>query len=1069
VRPAIRVINAGAGSGKTHRLTHELAQALDPSSADAARPEGVLATTFTRKAAAELCARARRTLFEHGRAEEADRIADGLIGTVNSVCGRLLARFAFEAGLSPELRVIEEQDQQLLFNQALAADLDDDLVDELMRLDHCFGYDFPPPKEERKDWRYRVRAIIDAARCNDLDASAVREAGLRSLSSLLALFPRPDPGGGEALDHTLRAAIEHALSRLPASGDDTKATREYVQLLRRTLVSLREPEGMGWSEWVALAKEAPAKKSQPLVHAVKEAVAGHARHPRLHDDLTRYVTTIFELAANSLETYQRWKRERGLIDFIDQEALTLALLAREDVRSVLAAELDATFVDEFQDTSPLQLAVFLQLASLATRSVWVGDPKQSIYAFRGADPELMDTVVAVAGQVGPGDVLTRSYRSRPALVAWTSEVFAGAFAGCWPRERIVLEADRTDLPGLSAPLQCWAIPTKNVRDEAAALAVGVGTLLGRLSDPAIRVVDPETRKLRDVRPGDVAVLCRTNVRCAEVAAALERAGIRAALARAGLMRTPEAILTLAAVKLLIDGHDSLARAEIVALTSEDPEPEAWLSDRLAHLAAGRPSEEWAADHPVIVAVERLRSELGWLAPAEALDRVIRAIDAPRLVLGWGRADLRLGNLDALRRSAGAYEEQCVRRGAAATVAGMLAWFDVRARARVDDQSEGLGDESVAVLTWHGAKGLEWPVVVVSDLDKTPTDRLWEVTVESDAKTIDPARPLAGRWIRFWPWPYGRRLVGMPLADAVAGSSEKARATAAASDEHLRTLYVALTRARDVLVLPARPASGGGLRHAGLDPLFAATGFALPGDPGVHEVAVGDGTIPIETRTFLPDGVSPAPDDAAEVWFAPGTGGGPYAPAQAIASGLPPLAGAGSVLETVHVGRRLTLVGDPEEERLGNCLHGFLAADDAALPEATRLSLAADLLERHGLAGAALPDEMVRRSDELRATLGRLYPVSRWHREWPILLRQGKTVVTGFADLILDTEAGWVVIDHKSFKGRRDQWAAKAAEYTGQLAAYAGAMRAASGREVVGVWVHFVVGGGLVRMSGGGGG
>lgn len=1068
----IRIISAGAGSGKTYRLTQELVGALDPFAANAARPEGVVATTFTRKAAAELSERARQALFARGLSQEADRLAGGLIGTVNSVCGRLLARFAFEAGLSPELQVINEDDRALLFRQALHEVLDPALIDEILQLDRAFGYDRPPPGEERKDYEYRVRTIIDSARSNALDAVAVRASGRRSCESLLALLPPPDPSGEASLDCGLRDAIEQALATLPAPGDETQTSRDYVDVLRDALARLRRDESLQWSAWAALAKREPGRKSRAQALPVQAAAARHAGHPRLRDDLGRYVTHVFELAARSLDTYQEWKRERGLVDFVDQEALVLDLLGRDEVRAVLAAELDVTFVDEFQDTSPIQLAVFLELARLAKRSIWVGDPKQSIYAFRGADPALMDTVVNAAGRVDAADILGTSYRARPALVAWTSELFAGAFGGRWPRERIVLDPIRTEPAGLPAPLQTWVLPAKNSEQESAALAAGIVALLGRRGEPPAQVVDPRSGVVRAARPADVAILCRTNDRCAEVAGALERAGVRAALARVGLLRTPEAILTLAAMKLLLDAHDVLARAEIVALTRDDPEPEGWLADRLEHLAAGRPSEEWADGHLVVRAIAAVRDELPWLAPAEALDRVIRAVDAARLVLGWGRGEQRLGNVDALRRSAVAYEEHCARRGAAATVAGLLAWLDETARLRMDDQSEGVGEDAVVVFTWHGAKGLEWPVVAVTDLNREPAERLWEVSVVSDREVIDLDRPLAGRWIRFWPWPYGSHRKDLPLADAVAASGEKARAEAAARDEYLRTLYVALTRARDVLVLPVRPGSGASpLRHAGLDPLFAPEGavrFVLPREPGMHNVAIGDGgaQIEVETRSFAGESTVEGAGDGAEMWFAPAPGvpPAPRPAARRQASALPPSPSPAMIRETVLVGRRLALSGDPDEELLGNCLHGFLAADDPASPEAARLALASDLLRRHGLAGAVLEWEMLGRTAELRTALECRYTVRRWLCEWPVRLRRDETIVSGFADLVLDTDAGWVIVDHKSFKGSRQQWAAKAAEYTGQLGAYAEAMRVASGRAVVGVWLHFVVGGGLVRLE-----
>src|SRR5204862_4090544 len=128
-------------------------------------------------------------------------------------------------------------------------------------------------------------------------------------------------------------------------------------------------------------------------------------------------------------------------DFVDQEALALELLRREDVRAALQGQLDLVLVDEFQDTSPLQLAIFLELASLARQSVWVGDQKQAIYGFRGTDPALMDAViesltaistdpelvlaaVEAVGKHAKLETLSVSYRSRPELVHLTSDVFA---------------------------------------------------------------------------------------------------------------------------------------------------------------------------------------------------------------------------------------------------------------------------------------------------------------------------------------------------------------------------------------------------------------------------------------------------------------------------------------------------------------------------------------------------------------------------------------------------------------------------------------------------------------------
>jgi len=108
----IKIISAGAGSGKTFRLTEEMVRLLK----EGVRPNGIIATTFTNKAAAELQERVRVRLLEEGLTEAANDLTNALIGTVHGLGVKLLKRFAFEAGVSPEVNIIADEDQQILFN-----------------------------------------------------------------------------------------------------------------------------------------------------------------------------------------------------------------------------------------------------------------------------------------------------------------------------------------------------------------------------------------------------------------------------------------------------------------------------------------------------------------------------------------------------------------------------------------------------------------------------------------------------------------------------------------------------------------------------------------------------------------------------------------------------------------------------------------------------------------------------------------------------------------------------------------------------------------------------------------
>jgi len=114
----LKLISAGAGSGKTYRLTEEMTALL---TSGAARPSGIIATTFTKRAAAELKERVRVKLLREGMTQEANELKNALIGTVHGLGVKLLKRFAFEAGVSPQVDIIADEDHQRLFNLSMAA------------------------------------------------------------------------------------------------------------------------------------------------------------------------------------------------------------------------------------------------------------------------------------------------------------------------------------------------------------------------------------------------------------------------------------------------------------------------------------------------------------------------------------------------------------------------------------------------------------------------------------------------------------------------------------------------------------------------------------------------------------------------------------------------------------------------------------------------------------------------------------------------------------------------------------------------------------------------------------
>lgn len=132
----IKIISAGAGSGKTHRLTDDMYNLI---SKGTVRPSGIIATTFTKKAAAELQERVRHKLLQKDMADAAKEVGEALIGTVHSIGTRLLQRFAFEAGVSPLVEIIADGDEQRIFNESLAQVLTQERTERMNQLADRLG------------------------------------------------------------------------------------------------------------------------------------------------------------------------------------------------------------------------------------------------------------------------------------------------------------------------------------------------------------------------------------------------------------------------------------------------------------------------------------------------------------------------------------------------------------------------------------------------------------------------------------------------------------------------------------------------------------------------------------------------------------------------------------------------------------------------------------------------------------------------------------------------------------------------------------------------------------------
>lgn len=1050
VESRITFISAGAGSGKTYRLTEILHDALVNCSA---RPSGIMATTFTKKAAAELESRVRRDLIERDKASLANAIGQALIGTVNSVCGRLLERFSFELGLPRQLRVLDEETAKAQVRRALDAAGTSELLDELSEVAERLGL---------SDWSEPAGEIMTHARLNGITAAQLRTMGQRNADDLLSNFPKASRRDLDAeLHKVLRAAAPAAVTTAVTCG--AKNAREYSDKLERMLQDLPQRR-YRWSDWIKLADKVPASQ-RDNAEPVCEIAILHMEHAGLHADLRAYLSGIFTLVADALELYADNKRAAGMIDYADQEQLLLKALDDTTVQDVLRDELDLLLVDEFQDTSPIQLALFLRLAALAKRTYWVGDIKQAIYGFRGSDTELMTSLLGQLPNLGgTKEVLNRSWRSCPGLVAAVNSVFVPAFAPQAAAD-VELTAQRAE-PMTNTAILHWSLVGKNHGVRARAMAQAVRHLVGT----GFTVTDKTTGEKRPVQYGDIAVLARLNDRVRDLAVQFTAVGVPVATAQPGLLLRPEVVLMLACLRRLVDAYDTVASAEIISLT-DGGDPEDWLSHRLDHIAAGTPAHSWREEgdgaHVILQTVASLRAQLGLLSPSEALQLVTTSAQLTNHVLKWAHNDLEarrmLANMEALLLLAGQYEEICASSRTVGTVAGLLTWLHELAK----DENDVLADpgiDAVRLMNTHSAKGLEWPVVIVYDLDAKLRDNLWKPSAVSTAP-VNAADPLANRFLRYWPWAFSES--DNALASACVDETPTAqKCLAQAKDEAIRLLYVTMTRARDCMILatPVAPKS--------LDWLDLVGGECLlQGAPGMLKLPSGK-RIGFDAATWSADDAAPIPPPTPCVlhWFAVDSAADPRAPSRlretlSPSAAIPSAATAMSIVETCRTGMRLKLTGPIDMTVLGTAVHAAITANLAQdigvlFPANTQA-----ILQMHAMHHSLDCTELHGRIDALRSWITTRWPGATIRNEVPIQLRLATgQMLVGQIDLLIDTGSGWVVIDHKSNPEPESEWPRKVQEYSGQLAAYAKALVEITSRPVESTWLHFVVGGALVNCK-----
>ncbi len=763
-------VSANAGSGKTRVLTDRVARLL----LSGADPQKVLCLTYTKAAAAEMQNRLFRTLGawamlpddelraalealgEPGATLPDTRLdlartlfaraletPGGLkIQTIHAFCDSLLRRFPLEAGVAPQFAVLEDRQARGLRDEALedVAERDPAAVEDLAR--HFTGDDPDRLLEDLGRHREAFAGDFDAGALAaafgidaDLTVAELHDAVMTSGTADLLAALVPVLGASGPADVRAAAKIAAAITARDAE----------ARLIQLESVLLTQS---GQAPFTAKTGTLPTKgirASHPILteglHALMARVET-ARPRRLAVGALARSAALHRFARLYLAEYDRRKQALGLLDFDDLIARSALLLRRRETAAWvlwrLDGGLDHILVDEAQDTSPQQWTVIDAIsaeffagagARALERTIFVvGDEKQSIYSFQGADPAEFGKMKARFGAMieGLGAELQRcdllhSFRSAPPVLALVDAVFAGP-AGAGLSAGISHRAIDPAMPGR---VELWPFLEKgDAPDESAwddpvdapppddPVAELAGRIAARIAGwLADGTILPRKNGDRAIRAGDVMILVqRRGPLFHAVIRALKQAAVPVAgadvlrigaelavkdlLAALRVAATPADDLSLAA--LLRSPLGGLSETELFDL-AHGREGSLWQALRDADPARCRPARELVSD---------LMGQADYLRPFELFERVLIRHDGRRRLVARLGQEAEDG-IDALLDQALAYESV-----EAPSVTGFLGWID-RDDVQVKRRTDATADQ-VRVMTVHGAKGLESPIVILPD-------------------------------------------------------------------------------------------------------------------------------------------------------------------------------------------------------------------------------------------------------------------------------------------------------------------------------------------------------------------
>lgn len=1037
--PGLTLIPAGAGSGKTYRIKEQLA---DWVGSGLVRPDRIAAVTFTESAAGELRDRIRTTLMDRGRAEDALRLDQSFISTIHGFGRRLLVEYAFDAGQCPLPRLLAEDEEQLLLRKAIARV---DRIEALSRELDRFGYryDVASQTTDVEQFRHRILTAVHLLRIIGGDVD--RSNRLRHCLDVIRRAYGPTENA-DILTAALRRSAQTLLSQYPDCMRDnvnSVSAKTAVENDHRNLQWAIQPGVLDqrWGLWRSLQALKVFKRDtqlpadyQAMAREVMAAAAALCRHPGPLADALRHAAVLLESAWDALSDFARRKWEKGIIDYTDMIDGARRLCEQPEVLDHLSKRFDCLFIDEFQDTNPLQFALLWKLHAAGIPAFIVGDLKQAIMGFQSADPRLMQSLLAQ----NPDNCmpLESNWRSQANLMAVINALGAELFGRDYTRL-----APRAPYTSRLRPLEaiCFEGPGITSGLYAQHVAARVKAIL---EDDQVTVFDRHLKKHRRVRGEDIAILGLTHSRLKTYADALRALGIRARLAQDGWFESRAIQLAYYGLSFVADPQDRHAALYLAVTELGDDD----LTSAIRTLVEGR---DLAL--PLLQRLHAVAARQVELTVDEIVSATLDAMQLFDRAAVWPEANQTRANLlrlvGAARDFVGADREALAGGGFYGSgLKTFLAWLGSQLEGKDGDRQPDAqvhDEDAVQMMTWHAAKGKEWPIVVVATVDRNVGGRLPSLDIAYT--DFEDLNHILGK----------ARLAFSPLfAARETNANFKAPLDEKAHIEGRNLLYVALTRAREQLILewPRNLQNSSRFTYwhllrnaakvnlAGNKLVIGPSSFPCRVTAADREPPLGSAQPMAVAAEHLPQlgrralKRSPLPKDPIPLFVTPSRLHG-------IGAGSQP-----RTLHTVEYGRPLELAMPPGAER-GLLIHRILELRGQGVSKAKVSTLLAsgitdlDWLKLTKMATAFL--------DYVN---DRFLPLAL-HWEVPIISRnRSGSVIGGTVDLVVQTKDGYWIVDHKS--DLPEDLEETFNHYLPQLKCYEQALAEGLAWKVIGVAIHW---------------